>query len=158
MKGGTIGDCCAHDKDKYRTGDKAKDRYRNLNNVIDNNYDTNKNIIGELYSARGIKSGHWIWWIFPTGKQGAGDTHLDKRILNSDEFIQWIDGMSANTWERYLHILFSIMKLPSIDKGRFIFFKKIWYNVNNIPNPSYRIRLVSTQMQRLISMGDTLFY
>ena len=93
-----------------------------------------QNILGEL-NREGRKTGHWIWWIFPTDLPGKSEPPPKTFVLPSErhDFLR----LSEETdWQTCLEVIAALVDekgmdvvLPREDRGRVHFFCKFWTEI-----------------------------
>jgi len=91
-------------------------------------------IIEEL--ERGHKTGHWIWYVFPTTKPGLCDPR-DTYVTESTVHSLFENAGLKQKWQKALELICDqvetdgIQALPEEDHGRIHYFLKEWRNLNH---------------------------
>lgn len=85
-------------------------------------------IIIELNQNNGKKINHWIWWVFPTEKQGASEPFPKTNILlnRQSEYIIYLARNEIEILQKWILIINILKELPDIDRGRVKFFYEEW--------------------------------
>ena len=110
-----------------------KQNLRNLNKKINDNH---RIIIDEL-NKHLKKEGHWIWYAFPTEKEGFSEsspkTHVTKKLapfLFKNENFMSIHKVLHELLQMQLDRECKLDLFPSIDIGRIKYFIKLWNDEN----------------------------
>ena len=102
------------------------------------------------------KTGHWIWWVFPTTKEGASEPTPSTKLSNLQQVKHLID-LAPSEWREVLELLADLIDekndlefvIPTIDHKRIGYFIRLFRKLPKNETPLWLITVL-TRFERFM--------